>query len=336
MKMKSRFLFLLLLAACDKGVNPIDPIPARVIYLKEFNVHLADVFGNKYESFTRWGSPGTFSPNQLKFVYYKSGLVDSVRLMLVDALTFEENYLSTIMMGTGSYWTDAQWSRGGNYVVYSAPKGEHKDDIYLFDLYSMQERRLTSVGTNFRPRISPSGVWISCMSRSPGDSLFRIRIVNTIDTSSFIIDPGAIPLSSFWLSDERIIAEIRPYGSLQIVDIVMLNTDGTGHTYLSQDHKSRVIDVLDPNSIAVVRITESSGNFIEVLNVDSKERQPIGIVSEVILTKPVLSPDFKYLGYTTIIDTARCALHVSPFATWQPVKIDESSSAVVHSISIAP
>lgn len=101
---------------------------------------------------------------------------------------------------------------------------DHKNDIFVMDITSNKETRLTFEGNNSCPSWFPNGMTIVYTSTISG--IYRVYIMNPDGTNKKLLNPSDIPFSNPIVSpnEEKIIVTSRSWNGSQIF---IMNSDGS-------------------------------------------------------------------------------------------------------------
>ena len=104
------------------------------------------------------GFPGGWSPDSTRITYYAASAIDQVGHVCIVSL--DGSTVETVVSEPPGYNVEPVWSPDGGRVAFrSIRDGNH--DIYVYDLDSKTEQRLTDVpALDSEPDWSPSGEWI--------------------------------------------------------------------------------------------------------------------------------------------------------------------------------
>ena len=217
-----------------------------------------------------------FSRDGNYIAYYKIDVTDNqyyVKLYLHDLINHHNKKLTTIAIdGYPSYIISSiQWSHDDKKLAYSADKSDGVD-IYVFNIETNNEERITNTNHSIRPAWSYDDRAITCWTLI-NDQVYKIATVDADGTDYRLIDINGLVSSPNWLPDGRIIAGIKPGGLANKEDIIIMNTDGSNIIHLTDDHNSFFVDLLDNDHIIVTNYPKSDSLYFDILNIHDKTRE---------------------------------------------------------------
>lgn len=238
--------------------------------------HVADRSNDRLVRYTNHGADAAeWSPDSTKLAY------DTGHVFVVDVATGERTRLTP----RNEYDTDTTWSPDGASIAFARRTDQSSQGIYIVDVATRQERRLTNEGD--LPDWSPDGREIAFRKDGRRGGVFVVDVATHEERK--IVGDRVRYLS--WSPDGNHIA-------YSFVNVYVVNRDGTGVTnvsrFLSSDTVSEFSWSPDGSELAYAR----GGPTLGVVKADGTRlrrlRPKVGGISN-----PAWSPDGRYILFDT-------------------------------------
>jgi Tol biopolymer transport system component len=186
------------------------------------------------------------SPNNDKIAFYSlpGGKVPGIYLMDLNG----ENRIRLIDAAyeNQTFFDDLIWSYDGQYLIYGSPKSG-KLQIHTFNIRTLEEKQITTIGINRSPIISPDGQKIAYYSEERGDNKpSTTYIIDINGNNEHPLLPKGHTFNPNWSKDSKRIlfggnlnyTKLPNYENYKITDIYIANIDGTNLIRLTSDSSS--------------------------------------------------------------------------------------------------
>ncbi len=250
-------------------------------------------FANLYPRYSRDGQ-------KIAYVSNKNGDYFGQSTMYVyDARTQKEEPIQ------GGVRTAMSWSPDGKKLYYSRswrdnPHWSLQFDVYVYDLTTKDETRLTNGARALSPAVSPDGSLLAFTVNKDGTSNLAVMNVNGGDIR--IITPYAhgeqVYTPQWSASGDRIVFD---YSVKDGRDIAVVNPDGTGLQFLIKGNDDSRSAVFSPDGSSIVFSSDRTGifNLYRYTLATGATEQMTNVLGGAFLPTVNDSGDIVYASYTS-------------------------------------
>jgi Tol biopolymer transport system component len=248
------------------------------------------------------------SPDGRSIAFYsRFGSNPAIGLCLMDPEGGKKIRLTDIAY-EGQWAThDVMWAADGSSLVYSAPKSG-SDHIYAYRLAINREEKLTALGYNTQPKLSPDGQMIAYVSEERGDNRpSAIYIMEGNGGNEHPLLPQGHTTAAYWSHDSKRILfggnlgylELPHYENYRKTNVFVTNVDQSGLVQLTSDSSSAPMG-WSPDETKILFASwrdwlDGIHSDVYVMNSDGSHVQRLTMSG--YANSAVWSPDGRYIAY---------------------------------------
>ncbi|MGA9363845.1 MAG: biopolymer transporter Tol [Bacteroidota bacterium] len=278
---------------------------------------ISDVgFGNLYPA---------FSPDGKRIAYVSTKEQDYfslASLYVYDFGTKEEKHLVT---GVSS---SLAWSPDGRKIYYAKATRENKhwssyNDIYVYDLESKEETRLTHARRAKYPAISPSGDRLACVVESDGTANLVVMAVDgTSERSLTSFKEGEQVYTPAWSPDGSTL--VFGYSDRKAQRLASISAQGTDFKFLTEGPVDSRNPTFSTDGKRIVFSSDRTGIFnLYSLDISSRSLDQLtNVLGGAFMPTVDSTGDVAFASYTS------SGYKIALLRGYQPLKLDDSQYAL--------
>jgi len=249
-------------------------------------------FGNFYPTFSKDGKKIYYVSNKSSDYFSPSDIYE------YDIATGEDKVLVSGVRSTYS------WIPGKNKIIYSKvtednPNWYNVHDLYVYDVDSDEETRLTYDQRANQPNISHDGKKITFLFQKDGTTNLGLVDINgkNFKRLTFFENGEQVYNPKFSNDDADIIFD---YSYKETRDIARVSVDGGNHEFVIQTEHDERNPVFDKNG-NIIYASDETGIFnIYSFNPDTKEKHQLtNVIGSAFMPDINDNGDITYAGYTS-------------------------------------